>query len=57
MSRKKNSSQAQSSQSQVDNAEAWVDDQDDYEDVRYTLQEFNTNRKGFYCFSSDDFED
>lgn len=56
MSKKKNSSQTKSSQSQVDSVEAWVDEYDD-DDLRYTLQEFNTNRQGFYCFSSDDFED
>lgn len=29
---------------------------DDFDDVQYSLREFDFNRKNFYCFSSDDFE-
>lgn len=30
--------------------------EDDFDDVQYTLREFDFSRKNFYCFSSDDFE-
>jgi hypothetical protein len=56
MSKKKNSSKKSSPFQDKKISEVLDTYEDDFEDVQYTLREFDFSRKNFYCFSSDDFE-
>jgi hypothetical protein len=56
MSKKKSSSKMNSRSQDKQINEVLDTYEDDFEDVQYTLREFDFSRKNFYCFSSDDFE-